>query len=97
MLRVSADMTWSNAATVIVTLVVTLLVLNLSLGNKQVDARLSHTFAVADPQFLRAMSGMLSPPLVQGNRVEELLNGDQIFPAMLSAIRGAQRTITFET
>lgn len=32
-----------------------------------------------------------------GNRARELLNGDQIFPAMLQAIRGAQRSITFET
>jgi cardiolipin synthase len=34
---------------------------------------------------------------VEGNKVEVLLNGDQIFPAMLKAIRSAERTITFET
>jgi cardiolipin synthase len=33
--------------------------------------------------------------LVGGNRVEVLVNGDQIFPAMLAAIRGARTTITF--
>jgi cardiolipin synthase len=32
---------------------------------------------------------------VQGNRVEVLLNGDEIFPAMLAAMREARRTITF--
>ena len=32
-----------------------------------------------------------------GNQAQELLNGDQIFPAMLGAIKGAQQTITFET
>ena len=30
-----------------------------------------------------------------GNRVELLLNGDQIFPAQLEAIRSARRTITY--
>jgi cardiolipin synthase A/B len=34
---------------------------------------------------------------VAGNAVTELLNGDKIFPSMLEAIRGAQRTICFET
>jgi phosphatidylserine/phosphatidylglycerophosphate/cardiolipin synthase-like enzyme len=32
-----------------------------------------------------------------GNEVVELLNGDEILPSMLEAIRGARRTITFET
>ena len=50
-----------------------------------------------DPQFLRAMGVLLGPPLLDGNRVTTLLNGDQIFPAMLQAIRSAQKTITFET
>jgi phosphatidylserine/phosphatidylglycerophosphate/cardiolipin synthase-like enzyme len=34
---------------------------------------------------------------VEGNSVVELINGGRIFPAMLEAIRGARRTITFET
>jgi len=39
---------------------------------------------------------LLGPSLVEGNKVTPLENGDQIFPAMLSGIRSAQRTITFE-
>lgn len=52
---------------------------------------------VDDPQFVRVMSTMLGPPMVGGNKATELVNGDQIFPAMLSAIRSAEHTITFET
>ena len=74
-----------------------LLVTNLSLGDKQVDWRPEHLYAVADPQFVRTMSVMLGPPLTGGNQVESLLNGDQIFPAMLDAIRSAKETVTFET
>ncbi len=40
---------------------------------------------------------MLGPSIVPGNKVTVLENGDEIFPAMLEAIRGAQKTITFET
>ena len=32
---------------------------------------------------------------MQGNRAQILLNGDEIFPAMLAAIREAKTTITF--
>jgi cardiolipin synthase len=44
-----------------------------------------------------ATSAFLSGDFVAGNRVVTLVNGDQIFPAMLRAIRGARRTINFET
>ena len=84
-------------AAVLITLITGLIFLNLSLGDKQIDARLVRLYAVADEQFPRAMGTTLSPSLVPGNRIQELLNGDQIFPAMLDAIRSARRTITFET
>ena len=64
---------------------------------KEIRRKVEHKYSVADPQFLRTMGALLGPPLVAGNRAETLLNGDQIFPAMLSAIRAAKRTITFET
>ena len=45
---------------------------------------------------MRTMGSMLGSPLVPGNRVETLVNGDEIFPAMLAALNSARRTITFE-
>jgi cardiolipin synthase len=39
----------------------------------------------------------LGPSIVKGNEVIALLNGDEIFPAMLRDIRGARKTITLET
>jgi cardiolipin synthase len=71
---------------------------NLASDDEQAVRRpLPHAYAVSDPQFARAMGSLLGPALVEGNRVETLLNGDEIFPAMLAAIRGAAKTITFET
>jgi cardiolipin synthase A/B len=42
------------------------------------------------------MSQLLGPPLLEGNSVTTLQNGAQIFPAMLAAIRTAERSISFE-
>ena len=85
------------ATSVIATLVAVLLVLNFSPGEKQIEKRIPRLYSTSDPQFLRSMGVLLGPPIVSGNRFEVLLNGDQIFPSMLAAIRGAKRTITFET
>ena len=95
-MRISRKLTIAVTSAVL-TVVVVLLVLNLSLGDKQIDRQLGHLYGTQDPQFLRTMGVLLGPSLVDGNAVRELLNGDEIFPAMLDAIRGAQRTITFET
>jgi cardiolipin synthase A/B len=46
---------------------------------------------------MRTIDGLLGSSLSQGNRIETLRNGDAIFPAMLEAVRSAERTITFET
>ncbi|MCD6680556.1 MAG: phospholipase D-like domain-containing protein [Burkholderiaceae bacterium] len=79
------------------TFVVVLVAFNLALGNKQIDAPLEHRYTVSDAQFARAMSSVLTPPLVGGNRIETLINGVEIFPAMLAAIRSARESVTLET
>ena len=43
------------------------------------------------------MGAVPGPGYVGGNQVRTLLNGDEIFPAMLAAIRSAERSINFET
>jgi cardiolipin synthase A/B len=50
---------------------------------------------VGDPAFVREVEAQTMSGLVKGNRAEVLLNGDEIFPAMLAAIRSARTTITF--
>lgn len=53
-------------------------------------------YSVEDPAFLESIGHLLRSQLVQGNKVEELVNGSNIFPAMLEAIRHAKYSITFE-
>lgn len=73
------------------------LVLNLSLGNKQVDSTPPRLYGVHDHQFQRSLAGTLGRGFVGGNSVEQLINGAQIFPAMFHAVRSAQESITLET
>ena len=83
--------------TVVLTLVVVVIALNFTTGEKKIEHRVARLYAVADPAFARSMGVLLGPAILPGNRFEALLNGDRIFPSMVAAIRGAQKTITFES
>ncbi|CAN7618864.1 phospholipase D-like domain-containing protein [Acidovorax delafieldii] len=74
-----------------------LLALNFTAGEKKVQQQLPRLYNTAHPQFERALGSLLGPGIVGGNAVTELLNGDQIFPPMLAAIKAAQKSVTFET
>lgn len=82
---------------VLLTLAATLLIANFNTGEKKIQAKVESLYAVTDPQFLRSMGVLLGPTIMEGNRVEHLENGREIFPSMLAAIRSATKTITFET
>jgi cardiolipin synthase len=48
----------------------------------------------AEPNgYRRALEALMGIPVTDGNQVEVLRNGEEIFPAMLAAIREAERTI----
>lgn len=85
-----------SAAVALLVGAVVLVVANLALGDKRIDTHVEHLYPVAAPQFRRAMDTMLGPGLVEGNAARALVNGKEIFPAMLEAIRAAKKTITFE-
>ena len=83
--------------TVIATLLGVLLVANLKGGEKKIERRIERIYALDDPRFLHELGVLLGPAFVAGNQQKVLLNGDEIFPVMLAAIRSAKSTITFET
>jgi len=70
---------------------------NVATTEKRLLYRPRRLYTSKDADFKRALGILLGPPLVTGNKVTTLVNGDQIFPAMLEAIRAAQVSITFET
>jgi cardiolipin synthase len=48
-------------------------------------------------EFRRTLEGVIGVPATEGNRIDVLRNGDEIFPAMLDAIRNAEHTVDFLT
>jgi cardiolipin synthase len=85
------------AGSLLIALLVALFVVNLRPNEKRIEQQVERLYSARDPQFMRAMSVLLGPPVVGGNAYQVLLNGDEIFPSMLSAIRSSKQTITFET
>jgi cardiolipin synthase len=63
----------------------------------QVTLELRSDREAADPRHPAYIAGLLGAQLTTGNRFMVLTNGDQIFPAMLAAIRGAAHRVSFET
>ena len=64
---------------------------------RPIHYQIDSTFGVKDPQFVRAIGDLLGPPIIPGNKVTTYRNGDEIFPAMLEAIRGAKTSVDLET
>jgi cardiolipin synthase len=85
------------AVAVLITALVVLIAVNFKVPEKAVRHAIDHCHAIDDPQFELEMDAMLGPDMLQGNAITALHNGDEIFPAMLAAIRSAQQSITFET
>ncbi len=52
---------------------------------------------VDEPGFRHLLESLAGAPVRDGNRIDVLRNGHEIFPAMLDAIRSAERTIDFAT
>jgi cardiolipin synthase A/B len=97
-------MAWSGRRMIVAALVgalvaalATIIALNFVGGEKRIERKLEHRYALDDPQFLRELGILLGPPIIDGNRTVNLENGVEIFPAMLAAVRGARHNINFET
>lgn len=91
------SMLWVIGGTVLATSLLLVLLQNFKSPEKVLERKVKHRYVVSDPQFRREMSVLLGPAIVPGNQVTALQNGDEIFPAMLLAIRSARLSITFET
>src|SRR5438552_2225647 len=50
---------------------------------------------LGEPSFFPTLEAYAAAPIVPGNRVEFLLNGEEIFPALIESIQSAHKTITY--
>ncbi len=96
MARLKHRFLWSLAAFALA-LVVGVLASNFMGGEKKIERHIERLYALDDPRFSSELGVLLGPPFVGGTGVRALLNGDEIFPSMLAAIRSAKVSINFET
>ncbi len=75
----------------------TLIARNFIPNEKKISHEIDLDYGIHDPQFERSLGQLLGPAILPGNRVHALQNGDEIFPAMLAAIAGAERSVTLES
>src|SRR5256714_3112201 len=64
---------------------------------KQPREEVAPLYSAASPEFRQSAGSLLGPNFVGGNNITTLINGREIFPAMLVAIHSAKRSINFET
>ncbi|EIL91673.1 cardiolipin synthetase [Rhodanobacter fulvus Jip2] len=74
-----------------------IILLNVWPQENQLEQRLGHVSAVESAQFRRELGTLLGPSVSEGNAVADFQNGEEIFPAMLAAIRSARHSINMET
>jgi cardiolipin synthase len=84
-------------AFVILLVVAAVIALGLLLAQDQVTLRVRSAVSAEDSRHPDYVAALLGTELSRGNAFDVLTNGDQIFPAMLAAIEGARRRISFET
>jgi cardiolipin synthase len=77
--------------------VVVIISLNLSPREQKLQHRLQHVSAVDSVQFRREIGTLLGASVTEDNTIADYQNGSEFFPAMLAAIRGAQRSVNMET
>lgn len=83
--------------TIVAMLFFSILTLNLKPHQVKNDQKIEIPYGISDIQFNRTLGHLLGPPIIGGNKITAYYNGEQIFPAMLDAIRSAKVSITFES
>lgn len=66
-------------------------------SGKQVRHEIPPLYSANSAEFRQSTGSLLSSNFLPGNSIKTLVNGKQIFPAMLGAIRSAKHSINFET
>ena len=88
------------ALTIVITAVLTLgavlAIQVLIASRREYRYELTNVPELSDPGFRRRFGSLFGSEFVSGNQVRILTNGVEILPAMLAAIRSAEKTVTFE-
>jgi cardiolipin synthase len=84
-------------AFIILGVVAVVVALLLVLAQDNVTLKVRSALGAEDRRHASYIAALVGADETHGNDYDVLTNGDQVFPAMLDAIRGAKRRINFET
>lgn len=84
-------------ATAALTGLLVVIALNFVTAERRLHRPPPRWYGSTEADFRRSTGVLLGPAILPGNSVQQLVDGDEIFPAMLAAIDNAQRSICFET
>lgn len=93
---------WRKSVIGLAVLAVVVLLINVVFFNampkpKRVIEPVQVEHGVSDPAFIRSASALLGSPVLEGNQVEVLRNGPDIYAAKIAAIEAAERSVSLET
>jgi cardiolipin synthase A/B len=91
--------TWSKHRRPIIAIAVVIgfVALMIFLAQDPETLRVESPVAASDPRFAEYVASLVGAPVETGDAYTVLHNGDETFPAMLSAIEAAKSRISFET
>lgn len=69
----------------------------LAIAQDQATLRIHSPLGAEDSRFTDYVAALVRSPITSGDRFDVLINGDQIFPALLHAINAATERISLET
>lgn len=76
---------------------IAIILLNLTPDRRELRDPVPQVNVMGEVDFARSIEGLFGSDVMPGNRIETLVNGNEIFPAMLEAIDNAETSINFET
>jgi cardiolipin synthase A/B len=87
---------WFSRALLLVTLATSMMAAGCLGPRMQLRRQIATGCSVTNRAFTDSLSAIVGTPFVGGNRITPLINGDEIFPAMLRAIDRATNSVNLE-
>lgn len=95
--RASHSRGWLFIALKVFIIIVIVVGTGLAIAQDQETVELRSALAAEDPGAAAYRAALVAADLLTGNSYDVLVNGDQVFPAMLEAIADARERVSFET
>jgi cardiolipin synthase len=88
---------WRTLFAAMIGAALTFVTVHLLPDRRDLVAPVPHVSGLSSPEFMRTLSGTFRGKLVGGNAIDTLVNGTEIYSALIAEIEAARTSINFET